>query len=99
MASPAEGQRLYAYLAVSEIAVSTALFIEEEGKQKPVFYASRMLLDAETRYSTAEKRPITTPTAAPIHGILIVPVSHTGQCLVMEQCFSNFMTIEESIGK
>ena len=55
LASPAEGQRLYAYLAVAGIAVSAALFIEEEGKQKPVFYASRMLLDAETRYSMAEK--------------------------------------------
>ena len=43
------------YLAVSDVAVSAVLFHEEQKKQKPVFYTSRMLLDAETRYSTMEK--------------------------------------------
>ena len=43
------------YLAVSEVAVSAVLFHEENKKQRPVFYVSRMLLDAETRYSAVEK--------------------------------------------
>ena len=43
------------YLAVSEVAVSAILFREKNKKQRHVFYVSRMLLDAETRYSTVEK--------------------------------------------
>ncbi|PON79621.1 Ribonuclease H [Parasponia andersonii] len=55
LASPADGQRLYAYLAVSEVAISAVQFIEKDSKQKPVFYASRMHLDTEMRYSMVEK--------------------------------------------
>ena len=43
------------YLAVLEVAVSAVLFREENKKQIPVFYVSRILLDAKTRYSTIEK--------------------------------------------
>ena len=43
------------YLAVSKIVVSAVLFCKENKKQRPVFYVSRMLLDAETRYSAMEK--------------------------------------------
>ena len=43
------------YLAMSEVAVSAVLFREEYKKQRPVFYMSRMLLDAETCYSAVEK--------------------------------------------
>ena len=43
------------YLAVLELAVSVVLFREENKKQRPVFYVSRMLLDAETRYNAVEK--------------------------------------------
>ncbi|PON77254.1 hypothetical protein PanWU01x14_028730, partial [Parasponia andersonii] len=50
LASPAEGQCLYAYLAISKVAINAVLFVEEDGKQKPMFYTSHMLLDAETRY-------------------------------------------------
>ena len=42
------------YLAVLEVAVSVVLFREENKKQMHVFYMSRMLLDAKTRYSTVE---------------------------------------------
>ena len=42
-------------MVVSEVAVSGVLVREEERKQKPVFYTSKMLLDVETRYSTMEK--------------------------------------------
>ena len=43
------------YLAVSKVVVSAVLFREENKKQRPVFYFSRMLLDAKTRYSVVEK--------------------------------------------
>ncbi|XP_057790809.1 uncharacterized protein LOC131007914 [Salvia miltiorrhiza] len=43
------------YLAVSDTAVSAVLVREEEGKQSPIYYVSKSLLDAETRYSQLEK--------------------------------------------
>ena len=43
------------YLPVSDVALSAVLFREENKKQRLVFYVSRMLLDAETRYSAVEK--------------------------------------------
>ena len=43
------------YLAVLEVVVSAVLFREENKKQRPIFYMSKMLLDAETHYSTVEK--------------------------------------------
>lgn len=43
------------YLAISNVAISAVLFQEEHKKQQLVFYMSRMLLDAETQYSTIEK--------------------------------------------
>ena len=35
--------------------MSVALVQEEEGVQKPVYYVSKSLLDAETRYQRMEK--------------------------------------------
>ena len=43
------------YLAVSEHAVSGVLVREEGRKQYPIYYVSKSLLDAETRYSHLEK--------------------------------------------
>ena len=43
------------YLTVSEEAVSTALVREEEKVQWPIYYVSKRLLDAETRYLELEK--------------------------------------------
>ena len=51
------------YLVVSEVAVSGVLVREENKKQKPVFYTSKMLLDAETRYSDLEKMVLALVTA------------------------------------
>ena len=44
-------EELFIYLAVSEVAVSAVLFRKENKKQRPMFYVSRMLLDAKTQYS------------------------------------------------
>ena len=56
LASPDTGETLFVYLAVSDIAVSAALFKEnEDGKQRPVFFVSKSLADVETRYSHLEQ--------------------------------------------
>ena len=55
LASPKPRENLYMYLAVSDVAVSVALFKETDGKQKLVFYTSKMLTDPKTRYSVTKK--------------------------------------------
>ena len=56
LASLDTGETLFVYLAVSEVAVSTALFKENTDiSQKPVFYVSKSLVDAETRYNHFEQ--------------------------------------------
>ncbi|XP_038688375.1 uncharacterized protein LOC119987518 [Tripterygium wilfordii] len=59
-----ENEQLYVYLAVSETAVSAVLIREEESRQLPVYYVSKSLLDAETRYSQMEKLALALVTAA-----------------------------------
>ncbi|KAL0715986.1 hypothetical protein Bca4012_065308 [Brassica carinata] len=49
LVKPVEGEPLFLYIAVSATAVSGVLIREERGEQKPLFYVSKMLLDAETR--------------------------------------------------
>ncbi|XP_019246477.1 PREDICTED: uncharacterized protein LOC109226132 [Nicotiana attenuata] len=53
--TPEEGETLYLYLAVSEIAVSGVLVREEQGMQFPIYYVSRTLGDAKTWYPHLEK--------------------------------------------
>ena len=55
LSKPEAAEDLYIYLAVSEVAVSSALIREELGAQLPVFYTSKALLDAETRYPKIKK--------------------------------------------
>ena len=43
------------YLAVSEHTVSAILLKNQEGTQRPIYYISKMLVDAETRYLPLEK--------------------------------------------
>ena len=52
---PEQGEELYAYLGQSETAISRVLSREENRKQKPVFYISRVLQDAEQRYGPLEQ--------------------------------------------
>ena len=58
-----DGEELFLYLAISEVAVSGVLVREENKKQKLVFYTSMMLLNAETRYSDLEKMVLALVTA------------------------------------
>ena len=55
LSKPIEREKLYLYLDVSKEIVSTALVREEEKVQWPIYYVSKRLLDAETRYLKLEK--------------------------------------------
>nr|XP_027088665.1 uncharacterized protein LOC113710014 [Coffea arabica] len=55
LTSPAQGETLLIYLAAGEEAVS-AVLVREDGKvQRPVYYVSRALQGAETRYTMIER--------------------------------------------
>ena len=78
--SPLLEEDLFMYLAMSEVVVSTMLFCEENKKQKHVFYMSRMLLDAKTRYSSVEKMVLALVNAKKklrhyfeTHPIIVIP--------------------------
>ena len=49
------GENLYIYLVVLDSAVSSVLIREEDRVQKPIYYMSHVLLDAETKYPMIEK--------------------------------------------
>ena len=55
LAKPTAGETLYLYLAVSKAATSSVLIKEEGSIQKAVYYVSRSMADAETRYPDIEK--------------------------------------------
>ena len=51
LSKPKDGEQLSIYPAVSDTTVSSLLVREEDGKQLPIYYVSKSLLDAETHYS------------------------------------------------
>ena len=51
LSKPIEGENLYLYLTVSMQTVSAALVREEEKVPWLVYYVSKRLLDADTRYA------------------------------------------------
>ena len=55
LAKPVEGETLILYLAVSRYSVSAVLVKEEKDAQFPVYYVSKRLQDAETRYTSMKK--------------------------------------------
>ena len=63
--SPEARDTLYLYLAASEIAVSVALFKEcGDAKLRLVFFVSKSLTDAETRYTHLERVALALRTTA-----------------------------------
>ena len=48
------GEDLYMYLSVYEHAVS-AVLLRDQGVQQPIYYISKTLVNAETRYLPLEK--------------------------------------------
>ena len=55
LSKPTPDDRLYVYLAVSDVAVSGALVREDGGVQKLVYFVNKSLLDVEIRYPKIEK--------------------------------------------
>ncbi|KAL5564753.1 hypothetical protein UlMin_027917 [Ulmus minor] len=55
MESPRKVKEVQSLTGLSKGAVSSALVREEEGVQWPIYYTSKSLLDAETRYPEVEK--------------------------------------------
>lgn len=55
LSTPKEGETLYLYITASTMAVSDALMKDDIRVQHPIFYSSRILSDAEMRYTKFEK--------------------------------------------
>lgn len=64
LAKPVEEEPLFLYIAVSAVAVSGVLIREERGEQKPIFYVSKALLNAESRYPLIKKLAYAVVTSA-----------------------------------
>ena len=64
LVKPENGETLYLYIAVSGSAVSGVLVKDDRGGQKPIFYISKSLVEAETRYPTMEKAAFAVVTSA-----------------------------------
>ena len=65
LVSPKAGDTLYLYLAASNIAINATLFKEcGDAKLRPVFFVSKSLTDAETRYTHLERAALALRTAA-----------------------------------
>ena len=55
LSKPETGEVLFLYLSTTEHAISAVLVREEERVQRPVYYISKRLLGAESRYPLMEK--------------------------------------------
>ena len=56
MSQPVDGKELYLYLAALATTVSTTLVrLDGDGKQKPVYFVSKMLIDVETQYTDFQR--------------------------------------------
>ena len=82
LAKPRMGEHLTLYLSVSEHAVSGVLVRDEEMTQTPIYYVSKALQDAKTRYPKIEKLALALVVAArklrpyfQSH-VILVPTSH-----------------------
>ena len=64
LSKPIIGETLFLYVATSEHAVSGVLIREESGEQQLIYYVSRSLVDAKTRYPVMEKLALAVVTAA-----------------------------------
>ncbi|KAK0607218.1 hypothetical protein LWI29_011585 [Acer saccharum] len=60
LSKPKNDETLLVYLVVSDTAVSAVPVREEDNNQHPVYYVSKTLLDAETRYSRQKKLAVST---------------------------------------
>ena len=82
LAKPRMGEDLTLYLSISEHAVSGVLVRDKVMAQTPIYYVSKALWDAETRYPEIEKLTFALVVAArklrlyfQSH-VILVPTSH-----------------------
>jgi len=52
---PQQGKHFRLYFSTDDVVIGSALIQEFEGKEHVIYYLSRRLVDAETRYSAIEK--------------------------------------------
>ncbi|XP_077217943.1 uncharacterized protein LOC143852446 [Tasmannia lanceolata] len=64
LSTPEPGEELILYLSAGPLAVAAVLVKEESNQQKPIYYVSKVLHDAETRYQRVEKLVCALITAA-----------------------------------
>ena len=64
LAKPDKGDTLYLYIAVYDAAISSVLVKDDRGEQRPIFYTSKRMTNAETQYSTLEKMALAVMTSA-----------------------------------
>ena len=65
LSQPMEGEELYFYLVASATTVSVALVrLNSGGKQRPIYFASMVLTDVETRYADFERLTLAPQVAA-----------------------------------
>ncbi|MBS2634299.1 hypothetical protein KFY46_26680, partial [Salmonella enterica subsp. enterica serovar 1,4,[5],12:i:-] len=55
LVSPQKDKPFKLYLSADDSSIGSALIQEFEGKERVIYFLSRRLLDAETRYSPVEK--------------------------------------------
>lgn len=55
LCTPTPGETFYLYLSISDQAVASALVREDEAKQQPIYFVSKVLHEVETRNSHNEK--------------------------------------------
>jgi hypothetical protein len=67
--APKVGDPFKMYIAAYERVIGAVLLQEEDGKEFPVAYVSRRLLDAETRYVFVDKLRLLYTMLAPSLGI------------------------------
>ena len=65
MSSPKADEVLYTYIVVAPYAVSLVLIRDDNGLQKPVYYVSKSLHQAEVRYLPLEKAILAVVHATP----------------------------------
>ena len=91
LAHPEAGDTLYLYLTVSKVSISAALFKEDENrKQRPIFFISKSLSEAETRYTHLEQVALALRVVAKklhpylqAHSIFVLtnlPLRNTDEC-------------------
>ena len=78
MSSPEEDEVLFAYIAMASHAVSLVLIWVNNGVQRPVYYASKSLHEAEVRYLPLEKAIL-----AVMHGTRKLPHYFQSQTVVV----------------